>query len=391
MSSSDFMARVRAMPQHYQIRKSGIWTNIPQGGKPWGQPCPWRKLSLVPRRCTHRTCRKIFFSFPSEIRERSNVFCSVACHQACWYLSHTAGFNERVPIGNIADLARRYRDGESVRSLSDEVGLSATSLARKLFRVPGIQRRSGKEREKAKVICRCRHLEQLITRYKAGESIQTLQPESGLKTWQALRKLFAEQGISIRRSHNVHSWVSTEDLVARYEQGESIASLSRQTSLGPGAIRTRLLNAGVVFRAGSITREKELTFAVPVEREIAAELSHLDLRITPQKAVGPYNVDLALDDHSIALEVERYGAFGKRQIERTIRRTRFLLSKGWSVLFLVTYGRPVLFPDVLEPLFDLVEMPKRKRRNRYAVIGRSGYVLTTARTYLAGLERIPGF
>lgn len=78
----------------------------------------------------------------------------------------------------------------------------------------------------------------------------------------------------------------------------------------------------------ALGKERTRAHQSPIEREL---LAMLPVRAIPCKAIGPYNVDIAVD--GIAVEV--YGGgwhAGGRAAERWPARIRFLLDAGWRVV-----------------------------------------------------------
>lgn len=79
----------------------------------------------------------------------------------------------------------------------------------------------------------------------------------------------------------------------------------------------------------ALAREKARTSMSDIELQITAHLWADDIDVVPQKAVGRYNIDLAIGD----LAVEVLGGAWHTS-KRHADRTAFLLDQGWRVLFL---------------------------------------------------------
>jgi hypothetical protein len=81
----------------------------------------------------------------------------------------------------------------------------------------------------------------------------------------------------------------------------------------------------------------------PAEAELAVMLEDLGLAVTPQKAVGRYNVDLAVTETSVAVEVfgGNWHAAGAHA-DRYRKRFDHLLDAGWlPVIIWVTASYPL--------------------------------------------------
>lgn len=291
----------------------------------------------------------------------------------------------------------RYHAGEFLIDLARELKCPSVWLSRhfrKLGAAPLSKqestRRVNARKEAGRAIAS--NLSVIIERYRAGETLSVLAPIAGYKTWQALRKKLAECGVEINSYPRQQRNIDTADLVGQYERGTPISGLMEASGLSRNAVRNRLVNAGVTLRCESIAREQQLTFATPVESDLVAELHQWDIRCTPQKAVGSKNIDVALDDVKIAIEIENGPTFAPSFRNRMIARTRFLLDEGWCVLFVVIQRYITNWFDVIECIRSLAEraLINGDVFGHYGAINHRGQVRTTPRFTLADLPRIPG-
>jgi very-short-patch-repair endonuclease len=164
-----------------------------------------------------------------------------------------------------------------------------------------------------------------------------------------------------------------DDLLSRYVAGESENKLAREVGIDRGAFRRRMLAAGITPRnqseaetlkwAGMIgperaaqvaaaqiarrgqrdtiatketrakSNERTLIRATPVELALVDRLRHNGLHITPQKAIGVYNIDVALESPRIAVEIfgGNFHASGSHAAAFH-ERVKYLLNCGWSVV-----------------------------------------------------------
>lgn len=90
-------------------------------------------------------------------------------------------------------------------------------------------------------------------------------------------------------------------------------------------------------------REAKHSNVSAIESEMFDHLDGYEFSLTPQKAIGPYNVDIALDKPRIAVEI--FGGHwhaGGRHAARTRQRLDYLRDRGWTVVIVwVTKGYPL--------------------------------------------------
>jgi very-short-patch-repair endonuclease len=113
----------------------------------------------------------------------------------------------------------------------------------------------------------------------------------------------------------------------------------------------------------------------PYEIELLAMLSTQKLTLIPQKAIGPYNVDIAAN----SVAVECLGG-GWHRTKRHGHRLRYLLNSGWDVLYI--WIRPTIgIPLTQHATEDIISFTEFRDRNptapsRYRVIRGSGEFIT---------------
>ena len=171
---------------------------------------------------------------------------------------------------------------------------------------------------------------------------------------------------------------NTPDLVKQYIAGKSVNKLASENGVGRFAMSRILTDEGIVLRTQSEAETAKWALMTPVQRanqvrsahaaakgRIASEseliakanareanwdkhitidesnlLFALGQNITPQKAVGIYNIDLALNEFSIAVEIYGGGWHASgRHFTRHFERTKYLLNLGWTVVIVWTDGR----------------------------------------------------
>lgn len=167
--------------------------------------------------------------------------------------------------------------------------------------------------------------------------------------------------------------LNVDDIVSLYESGKSVKALAEQFFVSRSVIDNRLRERGITprgrsdsmyLRMAQSSREDRLRLTQnahaatrgtpqPEDRQIrqaqGRELSksHVSTRaialasilacrgfpVTFEKACGPYNLDLAINTHSIAVEIQggNWHAYG-RHGARLNKRRKYVLGAGWHLV-----------------------------------------------------------
>jgi very-short-patch-repair endonuclease len=96
----------------------------------------------------------------------------------------------------------------------------------------------------------------------------------------------------------------------------------------------------------ALSREANGAGISDTERTIMEWLAEAGITALPQKAVGRYNIDLAID----GLAVEVLGGGWHSSKKAHANRTAYLLDRGWRVLFLWTERRHSATPAVVDAI-----------------------------------------
>lgn len=213
-------------------------------------------------------------------------------------------------------------------------------------------------------------VQQLLDEHAAGFTRARIAEHHGLSV-HTVRKYLTEHGVPPAA---VPAELPDGQICARYLAGESENALAKAFGVNRWTIRRRLDRAGVERRGRGEANRRMMAARTPEENRRNTEASHraatgrkatLEERCkcalsrernpsnvgmnepllsdmlaergvtcVPQKAVGPYNCDLAAG--TVAVEV--FGGnfhFGGRHWERLPKRLRYLLDRGWSVIMVV--------------------------------------------------------
>lgn len=167
-----------------------------------------------------------------------------------------------VEIPNLHDLIKRYEAGEPINHLCREAGVCGHTLKRH-FGLAGVKTRNIRDAAKLANTAEIPYLPEIVARYNAGEPITTLSVYAGVSEG-GLRAALQRAGVEFRTRAEAYALRSAKmrgryrvdagadlGIIGAYEGGESLLSLSRRTGLSRGVILTRLRNAGIEIRGRS--------------------------------------------------------------------------------------------------------------------------------------------
>jgi len=171
-------------------------------------------------------------------------------------------------------------------------------------------------------------LHDIHRRYKAGESVKALADKAGCTRFR-VNRILDDAGI-VRRG----SAAANRLMVSKRSSAEN----TRNTKAAHNAVRGRRQSEQHRCKIAA-TREQRQLGVSGSERELVSLLSAQGLSVTCQKAVGRYNVDVAIDAARIAVEV--FGGHWhtcRRHSERFRKRCDYLLDRGWLPVILWVTG-----------------------------------------------------
>jgi very-short-patch-repair endonuclease len=196
--------------------------------------------------------------------------------------------------------------------------------------------------------------------------------------------------------------VDVDEIVRRYLAGESELAISRSLGIVRTVIRRRLIESGVHIRSGSEaniirmsrltpgersvlaanahaavcgvpqsnkhrikiakTREINQTGVFRTERIVADKLTELGFNVICQKAVGRYNLDVAITKPPIAVEIfgGMWHAHGPHAA-RFQKRFKYIINSGWTVV-IIWVSRD--YPLESGAIDYIVSLAKRISRNK---------------------------
>jgi very-short-patch-repair endonuclease len=262
------------------------------------------------------------------------------------------------------DLERRYLTGESLAQIAKSLGVSVSTVCRRLDKI-GIKRRSISEAHRSRTRATIDDRD-IARRYREGESELSISTSIGVSRC-LIRCVLERTGEPIRGRSEASS-----NRMAKLTEEERL----ELTDAAHAAVRGVPQSEQHAF---NIARGREANWsqwASPAELEIARTLTERGIDFTPQKAVGPYNIDLAIAESSIAVEVfgggwHAHGSHATRYRERT----DYLLDRGWMPIIVWATFHVPLGPGAAEYVIAQHEIRRSRKPERCCehVIRGDGY------------------
>lgn len=221
------------------------------------------------------------------------------------------------------DIIKRYYALEPISKIAQSYGCSHNTITRFL----------AKNGIKGCFPCdRLPHTE-IITAYLSGESEN------------ALAKRFKTSRVVIRRILNLNSIQIRDNATANRVMmaKRTTAENLRNTQAAHMATRGKPQPESLIYRI-AIGKERTLPNVSHAERIVADGLQEAGINIIPQKAVGKYNIDIAIPEFSIAVEIfggkwHLYGNHARRFRERF----DYIINAGW--LPIIIWDNSTFGPD----------------------------------------------
>lgn len=260
-------------------------------------------------------------------------------------------------------------------------------------------------------------LDHAIELYLSGQPVEEIIANTGISK-SVLNRTARARGIPPRTNAIT---LPTAEIVLAYEGGESEQAIARRYGVMRAVVRRHLKESGVHLRGQAEANALRMSKMSPAERaglteaahdavrgkpvsgrslQLAAQrreqnpwhanrsasevrfqqwLSDRGLVFTPQKAIGPYNVDFAVS--SIAVEILG-GGWHAAKHARHARRSPYILDAGWHLLMIWDYeGLSAMRPQAADYLIAFLNEagsdPAASRQ--YRVISGSGELLAARR------------
>lgn len=211
-------------------------------------------------------------------------------------------------------LITEYREGKALKSILQWCPVSLTQFYR-VIRNAGLDPRSNQlilpEAE-------------IIAAYLAGESEMALAQKYGVSRRAISRRLLAN-GITRRTISEANQQRMAELTEAERKALTQKANRARRgTPMRPESHQRR-----------AITDQKSMCYATADERQMAHWLESAGLLVTPQLAVGAYNIDVAIHAPAIAVELRSRNEFPSNHW----KRSEYLFNHGWAICYAFVSAR----------------------------------------------------
>lgn len=230
------------------------------------------------------------------------------------------------------------------------------------------------------------NIDDFIEKYRAGISMKQLADEAGVAR-HCLKRQFLAAGVEVRgRSEAETAKWKTMDRAAIERQ------LSRAWESRRGSTDSAETKA-----ARALTKFRKQLHIHRLEPEVASLLRAAGYSVSTQLPIGSYNLDLAIEKLSIAVEVVHIGAsdFNGRAGTKNrpqYERLKYLLDLGWHVVFLIGTGNPktIRLAVVGDDLLAAVKFASKNpaARGKYRVIWGHGEPSSRAQYDFHGLPAI---
>ncbi len=259
-------------------------------------------------------------------------------------------------IDHLIDL---YEAGNTTGEVAALVGC-CPSVIQKRLKAAGIKFRKSKRMPLVRDV----DASEILRRYNEGASVKALSKEFGCSRDTIARRLKAGGVVPRGRSESMYLRMaqSTPEEIAKLTEAAHIANKGRVCT-----IEERCKYAA--------TREKMVFGASRTEEILRNWLESDGLTCCPQKAVGPYNIDIAVDEGCIAVEVfgGNWHSSG-HHARRFKERTEYLLNRGYFLVIVWVNLQHPLEVGAAKYIVSLSEKICRNEavRGKYRVIWGNG-------------------
>jgi very-short-patch-repair endonuclease len=225
-----------------------------------------------------------------------------------------------------AYLVERYEAGDSIERIATAIGVTYAAVRQRLLKAGVTMRDNRREAdaaiERATGLPIAEVTEQMVNLYRDGNSLVSVGKRFGM-TKPAVVKRLRERGVEIRTLAE-----SSQLRFARMGEEE------RRSLTEPAHVAVRGQPRGFEAKCRAAeTREGQQKIGSVLEAEMVEMLRERGVSPRIQVAVGPYNIDLAIEETSIAVELfgGQWHNFGANA-ESYPERIKYLIDAGWHVV-----------------------------------------------------------
>lgn len=248
---------------------------------------------------------------------------AVPCYNASCVIQTFIGFNRinGVVMHNstlhIDNIVKMYKSGLSCSEIAEHFGVSKSSITARARRA-GLRLRDLRDGLPETDI---------VNRYLSGSSENQVAAEYGVSR-KKIRSILNRQNVSIRGQSEAETL-----------KWSKMTQKQRRSQVAAAHQAIRNMPTEFHYRSSELqakTKEKTLSKSCDMELMFIAEFEELGFFVTPQKAVGPYNIDIAIGGSA----VEIHGSWANPHTSPYYRkRIMHLLEAGWHVFYIKTPGK----------------------------------------------------
>lgn len=245
----------------------------------------------------------------------------------------------KIEIDNINDLIKIYKSGETINGISRIYGYPI-DIIHKRFREKGIKPRSASESVWFDV-----NIKKIVREYLCGKSLKKISTEIGISRPAIIDK-FKSIDVAIRGR-------SAAEIIKWQTLKKNRSLIERQCSAAWDSVRNKKRSYAELCKRAKAHEEK-LDRIFTFENDIAKILQNDGVNIIQQKAVGAYNVDIAIKERPVAIEIVCCcPSIFKKTKQR--ERLKYFLNKNWFVIFVFCCGYKINFRHVRKHLLSLLQ------------------------------------
>jgi len=226
------------------------------------------------------------------------------------------------------------------------------------------------------------NIDDLIKRYQSGVSLNQIAKDTGIVRI-TLWRHFVKKGVQMRGQSDSEAlkW-QTRRCPSMIQRQLSAAWAARSGAKDPLARRIKR----------AITREARGTHVFLHETEILRRLRSRGYCFVPQKAIGPYNVDLAMNESRVAVEIIG-SQMNRSRRSKYPERLEYILDQGWFVLLVsLRSALDVEYEPICNEIIRWADLAgsNKSLRGQYGVIGRNAKPLARSSDYVEGRTNVFG-
>lgn len=284
-------------------------------------------------------------------------------------------------LANTDDAVQGYCSGKSLAQLAAEFSVSESTMRRRLLS-RNVQLRGFADAQLVRLLDPATTPD-IVDGYLAGKSPNQLADTFGVCRSAILNRL-SYAGVLVRGMSEAQRLRAANSTPKQRQQLVAAAH---------AAVRGRRQPVDERIRRAS-TRQKRVSHASPAERIVVVAMERAELAVTPQFAIGPYNVDIGIESCSVAVEIEAGYHFRNGFRIQYRERLEYILNQGWDVIIVHTGGRPIRdLAAVIQQILTFNQLARFNKSaiRKYGVINRDGEAATFPGSNFDGLTRVVGF